>query len=67
MIVMLAVGVPAGFKTAQALCRDELGKDQNDQMIPAGEGFDPRIRVVTLGNLSEAPAIEGFQQVWRRW
>ncbi|MEY9718685.1 hypothetical protein ABIA22_001175 [Sinorhizobium fredii] len=63
VIVVLAVGVPAGFQAAQARRAAQLGIDQHHQMIPAPERLVVGVGVVIIHNPLEAAPIDRFNQL----
>ena len=63
MVVVLAVGVPAGFQAAQAVGTAELGEDQHHQMIPARERLVVGVSAVAIHSRLETAPIDRFNQL----
>ena len=63
MVMMLAIGVPTRFQTAQADSRRELGVDQCQQMVPARKRFDIGIASVPRHQCLELTPLDRFQQL----
>ena len=61
MIVVVAVGVPAGDQPAQAGGAAQLGIDEGQQMVPTGKGFAVGIGIVARRIGLEDATIERFQ------
>jgi hypothetical protein len=62
MIMMPAIGVPAGLQGAKAVEVAELGVDQRQQMVPAEERLVVSVAVASRDDRVETPPVERFDE-----
>ena len=62
VIMVLAIGVPAGLQRPKAVEVAQLGEDQRHQMIPAEERLVIGVPVVPRHDRPEPPPVDGFQE-----
>jgi len=60
MIMMLGIGVPAGFQRPKAVEIAELSENKRKQMIPAVERLVIGVAIMALDDRLEKSPVEGF-------
>ena len=67
MIMVLAIGVPAGLQRPKAVEVAQLRKDQRHQMIPAEERLVIGVAVMPRRRSPRTAAGRWVPGVWRKW